>query len=69
MFAERYLNDAEDFVEIFLNDLYVDDSASGFANVKEAYGFYLNAKQTMKEGGSELRKWVSNSVELMKKIN
>ena len=66
---ERYFNDAEDFVEIFLNDLYVDDSASGFFNVKEAYDFYLNAKQIMKEGGCELRKWASNSVELMKKIN
>ena len=66
---ERYLNDAKNFVEKFLNDLYVDDSTSRFFNVKEAYNFYLNAKRITKEGGFELRKWVANSVELMNKIN
>ena len=66
---ERYLNEAKNFVEKFLNDLYVDDSTSGFFNVKGAYDFYLNAKRIMKEGGFELRKWASNSVELMNKIN
>ena len=66
---ERYLNDAKNFVEKFLNNLYVDDSASGFFSVKEAYDFYFNAKQIMKEGNLELRKWASNSVELMNKIN
>ena len=66
---EHYLNNAKNFVEKFLNDLYVDDSTSGFFNVKEAYDFYLNAKRIMKEGGFELRKWASNSVELMNKIN
>ena len=66
---ERYLNDAKNFAEKFLNDLYVDDSTSGFFNVKEAYDFYLNAKRIMKEGSFELRKWASNSVERMDKIN
>ena len=66
---ERYLNEAKNFVEKFLNDLYVDDSTFGFFNVKEAYDFYLNAKRIMKECGFELRKWASNSVELMNKIN
>lgn len=41
----------------------------GFFNVNEAYEFYLNAEHIMKECGFELRKWASNSVELMKKIN
>ena len=66
---ENYLNDAKNFVDKFLNDLYADDSTSGFFNVTEAYNFHLNAKQIMKEGCFELRKWVSNSVELMNKIN
>ena len=66
---ERYLNDAKNFVAKFLNDLYVDDSTSGFFKVKEAYDFYLNAKHIMKEGGFKLRKWASNSVELTNKIN
>ena len=54
---ERYLNDAKNFVEKFLNDLYVEDSTSGFFNGKEAYNFYLNIRQIMKEAGFELRKW------------
>ena len=28
----------------------IRDSISGFFNVKEAYDFYFNAKQIMKEG-------------------
>ena len=59
----------KNFVDKFLNDLYVDDSTSGFFNVKETYHFYLNAKRIMKEGGFELRKWASNSLELINKIN
>ena len=39
-----------------LNDLYVDDSTSGFFNVKEAYGFCLNVKQFIKESGFEFCK-------------
>ena len=66
---EHYLNYAKIFVEKFLNNLYVDDLTSGFFNVKEAYDFYLNATQVMKEGGFKLRKRASNSVELMNKIN
>ena len=66
---ERYLNDAKYFVDKFLNDLYIDDSTSGLFNVKEANHFYLNAKRIIKEGGFELRKWASNSVELINKIN
>ena len=66
---ERYLNDAKNFVDKFLNDLYVDNSTFGFFHVKEAYRFYFNAKFIMKEGGFELRKLASNSVELINKIN
>ena len=66
---ERYLNDAKNFVEKFLNDLYNEDSTSGFFNGKEAYNFYLNTREIMKEAGFELRKMASNPVELMNKIN
>ena len=63
---ESYLNDPVDFIEIYLNDSFVDSSTSGFFKAKKAYNFYLNAKPITKEGGFELRKWVSNSAELMK---
>ena len=67
--SSPFLLNAINFVEKFLNDFYVNDSKFGFFNVKEAYNFYLNAKRIMKEGGFKLRKWVSNPIELMSKIN
>ena len=66
---EKYHNRWEQFVEKFLQDLYVDDSSSGFNSVEEAFEFYKKAKLIMHEGGFELRKWASNSKELMDLIN
>ena len=34
-YLERFSNYAKIFADKFLNELYVDDSASGFFNVKE----------------------------------
>ena len=45
-----------------------DDSTSGFDTVFAAYDFYLKAKSMMHDAGFDLRKWASNSSELMKKI-
>ena len=36
-YLERYLNYAKIVADKFLNELYVDDSASGFFNVKEGW--------------------------------
>ena len=63
--SDRYLIDVKNFVDNFLNDLYDDNSTSGFFNVKDACDFHLNGKQIMKEGGFKLRKWVSNTVDLI----
>ena len=54
--------------ENFLRDLYVDDSTSGFDTVFTAYDFYLKVKSMMRNAGFDLRKWASNSSELMNKI-
>ena len=37
--------------------------------MEEAFEFYKKAKLIMHEGGFELRKWASNSKELMDLIN
>ena len=57
--------EAEDpqFVNDFLSSLYVDDSVS------EAFQLYTKAKSRMKEGGFNLRKWISNSEKLMQWID
>ena len=56
------------YVDDSLPDLYVDDSASGFDTVFAAYDFYLKVKSMMHDAGFDLRKWASNTSELMKKI-
>ena len=66
--ASKYSTKWKYFVEKLLRDLYVDDSTSGFETVFAAYDFYLKAKSIMHDAGFDLRKWASNSSELMKKI-
>ena len=54
------------FVEKFLEDLYVDDTTSGTKSIEEGKGFYVKAKKMMAEAGFDLRKWKTNSKELQK---
>ena len=48
--------------------LYVDDFITGTDNVASAFQIYSRAKQIMSEGGMNLRKWNSNSPELLQQI-
>ena len=53
-----------------LRDLYVDDLSCCSSNSNhEAFEIYSVAKEIMKQGGFNLRKWQSNSKELMTLIN
>ena len=63
--------EAEDpqFVNDFLSSLYVDDFNGGKNSVPEAFQLYTKAKSRMKEGGFNLRKWISNSEKLMQWID
>ena len=54
--------------EKLLRDLYVDDSTAGVKSVNEGIQFYKFAKRAMKEGGFDLTKWCTNSLELMELI-
>lgn len=54
------------FVKRFLEDLYVDDTASGCNSVEEGITFCKKAMTLMSEAGFSLRKWSSNNTELQK---
>ena len=51
-----------------LKGLFVDDLSTGGETVDKAYEIYQQAKQVMKEGNFNLRKWNSNSKELIERI-
>jgi len=49
--------------------IYVDDLAYGADNEDQAYNLYLESKSLLKSGGFNLRKFVTNSTSLQKRIN
>ena len=58
---QKYSYLYSDVIFQFLTDLYMDDSITGKQTKEEAFVFYLVCKCLMKEGGFNLRKWLSNS--------
>ena len=50
------------------SSLYVDDLIAGEATVEQAFNLYKRAKSFMADGNFNLRKWNSNSTELLTKI-
>ena len=56
-------------VKKICHSIYVDDIASGANSDDSAYKLYSDAKAILKEGGFNLRKFVTNSPELQKKID
>ncbi|XP_044183283.1 uncharacterized protein LOC122963962 [Acropora millepora] len=67
--VSNYKVEDPQFVNDFLSSLYVDDFNGGKDSVHEAFQLYSKAKSRMKEGGFNLRKWISNSEKLMQWIN
>ena len=55
-------------MDSFLRAIYVDDLNSGGNDDDSVYTLYKKAKLRLAEGGFNLRKFVTNSPELMKKI-
>jgi len=53
-----------EIVDILKNDLYVDDLATGTDSVNAGKELYEINKRILKEGGFNLRKWVTNNLEL-----
>ena len=66
---EDYLEDYYEVCTKLLNSLYADDMDSGGHNVNEVLELYQTSKQIMAKGEFNLRKWLSNSKEVMMRIH
>ena len=66
---EPYRSENPELVEKFLRNLYVDDSINGVKSVKEGVEFYKFVKACMRDAAFDMRKWYTNSVELMKLLH
>ncbi|XP_054727158.1 uncharacterized protein LOC129236895 [Anastrepha obliqua] len=55
--------------EIVLRDFYVDDLISGGASEKQVLQIMTQTEQLLKRGNFILRKWCSNSVNILRKID
>ncbi|XP_039448155.1 uncharacterized protein LOC120427363 [Culex pipiens pallens] len=51
--------------KIVIEDMYVDDMLSGASNEKEAVKLVLEVKKIMEEGGFPVKKWCSNSEQVL----
>ena len=64
----KYSQSEPKLVEVLENSFYVDDLITGEDSVEESFQIYKGSKQIMATGGFNLRKWHSNSDELLAKI-
>ena len=69
----RHLDSSKEYdpaiVELIKKSMYVDDFLSGSSNVSEGKELYTNSKKIMREASFNLRKWHSNSTELLEFIH
>ena len=65
---DKYQSRHPEVIKSIKNSFYVDDLISGGDTVEEAFNTYLVANKAMSEGGFNLRKWNSNSPELISRI-
>ena len=64
---ENYQESHPDIV-VIIKELYVESLSSGADTTEKALEIYVGAKEIMKQAGLNLRKWNSNSKELLAKI-
>ena len=64
----KYLGHNSTIAEKLQMSLYVDDLVTSTPDIHSAYEFYLESRKIMAAGGMNLRKWHSNSSELLDKI-
>ena len=62
---DQYAADDPQHVEQLIKSLYVDDVAGGDTDEEAAYTFYVKSKVRLAEAGFNLRKFASNSEQLM----
>ena len=67
--VSQYQTHNSTLAEKLLNVLYVDDLITSTTDTESAYKFYVECNRVMAAGGMNLRKWHSNSLELLERIN
>jgi len=65
-YPQTYIQEDPEFVKTVLKVFYVDDFNSGEDSVEEGLKLYRKIKTRLEEASFRLRKWSSNSAELMK---
>ena len=65
---ESYSENYPEVCQRLVNSLYVDDVNTGGYSIEEVMELFRVSKQMMQEGGFNLRKWLSNSKEVMSQI-
>ena len=66
---ERYKKEFPEFVQTFLRSVYVDDVSFGAEDDNSTYELYWKSKNVLAEGGFNLRKFITNSADLQKRID
>ena len=66
--TDKYMNEFPEIVAELQKSLYVDDFTSGADEVDEGYALFGGARRILKEGGFNLRKFATNSRELLAKL-
>ena len=66
---EGFQTSHPDLVHQLLQSIYVDDVVCGAGLQEAAYQLYVGAKGILREGGFNLRKFVTNSPDLQERIN
>jgi len=66
---ERYSETCPQFVQLFLRSVYVDDVSFGASDDDSAFELYVKSKAILREGGFNLRKFVTNSTLLQQRID
>jgi len=67
--VNQYHHHNPTLTEKLLNALYVDGLVASSPDIESAYKFHLECKRIIVDGGMNLRKWHSNSQELLERIN
>ena len=68
-FCEKLNPELREVINLLRERLYVDDFLGGADSVKRAEEIYQESREIMRKGGFNLRKWNSNSKEVLQAIN
>ena len=66
---DKYKQSHPDVVSKLTMSMYVDDILSGERDEEQAYNLYLKSKDILKEGGSNLHKFMTNVPSLQLRID